>query len=126
MDMTVGSGMGSVAASGDLGDLLEARRRIVAAFEGIAAGAEALAAHAERAEALDRVQAELEEERKVTAQLEARIHALREREGGRGALEAELARLRAEVASLREQAEAKRHELDAVLSELIPLVEEAR
>ena len=118
MDMSVGSG--------DLGDLLEARRRIVAAFEDIAAGAEALAARAAEAEELDRLRQELEEERVVNAQLQERIRALRERESGRAPLEEEVSRLRRELAELRAQREAERSELDAVLSELIPLVEEAR
>ena len=118
MDMSVGAG--------DLGDLLEARRRIVAAFEGIAAGAEALAARAAEADELDRLRAELEEERVVNAQLEERIRALRDRDTGRAALEGEVSRLSAELASLRAEREAHRGELDAVLAELIPLVEGAR
>jgi hypothetical protein len=111
---------------GDLGDLLEARRRIVAAFEGIAAGAEALAARAAEASEIDRLRAEIEEERVVNAQLQERVRALREREAGRAALEEELARARAEIAELRAARDAQRGEIDAVLSELIPLVEEAR
>lgn len=118
MDMSVGAG--------DLGDLMEVRRRIVAAFEGIAAGAEALAARAAEADELDRLRLEIAEERMVNAQLQERIRALREREGSRPALEEELQRLRAELAELRARREAERRELDAVLAELIPLVEEAR
>lgn len=114
------------AGLGDLGDVLEARRRIVAAFEGIAAGAEALAAAAAQASELERLRAELEEERLVNAQLQERIRALRDREGGRAALEDELARLRAELADLKASRDAERGEIDAVLKELIPLVEEAR
>lgn len=118
MDMSVGAG--------DLGDLLEARRRIVAAFEGIAAGAEALAARAEKADEIDHLRLELEEERVVNAQLQERVRALRDRDQGRAALEEEVSRLRGEVAELRAEREAEKAEIDAVLSELIPLVEEAR
>lgn len=118
--------MDTLVGAGDLGDLLEARRRIVAAFEGIAAGAEALAARAAEAEELDRLRAELEDERTANAQLEERIRTLRERDGARAALEEEVSRLRAEVVELRAAREAERSELDAVLSELIPLVEDAR
>lgn len=118
--------MDTLVGAGDLGDLLEARRRIVAAFEDIAAGAEALAARAAEADELDRLRAELEEERVVNAQLQERIRTLRDRDGSRSALEDEVARLRAEVVELRAAREAERGELDAVLSELIPLVEDAR
>ncbi|EYD76243.1 hypothetical protein Rumeso_02167 [Rubellimicrobium mesophilum DSM 19309] len=113
------------AGLGDLGDILEARRRIVAAFEGIASGAEALAAVAAQAAELDRLRGELEDERLANAQLEERVRALREREGSRATLEVELSRLRAELADLKASREAERGEIDAVLSELIPLVEEA-
>ena len=118
--------MDMAVPAGDLGDLLEARRRIVAAFEGIAAGAEALAARAAEAEELDRLRAELEEERVVNAQLQERVRSLRDRDSGRAALEGEIERLRAELSDLRAQRETERGELDAVLAELIPLVEEAR
>ena len=118
MDMSV--------PAGDLGDLMEARRRIVAAFEGIAAGAEALAACAADAEELDRLRAELEEERAVNAQLQERVRSLRDRDTGRAALESEIERLRTELSGLQAQREAERSELDAVLAELIPLVEETR
>ena len=114
------------AAAGDLGDLMEARRRIVAAFEGIAAGAEALAACAAEAEELDRLRADLEEERVVNAQLQERIRSLRDRDTGRAALEGEIARLQGELNALRAAREAEKGELDAILLELIPLVEEAR
>lgn len=113
------------AGLGDLGDVLEARRRIVAAFEGIAAGAEALASVAAQASEIERLRAELEEERLVNAQLQERVRALREREAGRSPLEEEIARLRAEMADIRSAREAERGEIDAVLKELIPLVEEA-
>jgi chromosome segregation ATPase len=113
------------AGLGDLGDVLEARRRIVVAFEGIAAGAEALAAVAAQASEIERLRTELEEERLVNAQLQERVRALRERDPGRAPLEEELARLRAEMADLRSAREAERGEIDAVLKELIPLVEEA-
>ena len=113
------------AGLGDLGDVLEARRRIVAAFEGIAAGAEALAAMAAQAAELDHLRSELEDERLANAQLQERIRALREREGSRADLEEELARARAELADLKAAREAEQGEIDAVLKELIPLVEEA-
>jgi chromosome segregation ATPase len=118
--------MDASVGAGDLGDLLEARRRIVAAFEGIAAGAEALAAQAEKAEEVETLRAALEEERIVNAQLEERLRSLRDRDGSRAALEEEVARLRADLADLQARHDAQRGELDAVLSELIPLVEEAR
>jgi precorrin isomerase len=118
--------MDETGSSGDLGDLLEARRRIVAAFEGIAEGAEALAAKAALLTDLDRLRAEVEEERIVNAQLQERVRALRDRENGRLALEEEVTRLRAEVAELRAARDAERGEIDTVLSELIPIVEEAR
>ncbi|MBP1805988.1 hypothetical protein [Rubellimicrobium aerolatum] len=111
--------------SGDLGDLLEARRRIVAAFEGIANGAEALAARADIAREVEGLRAALEEERMANAQLEERVRALRDRENARLALEEEARRLRAEVTALRAARAAEQGELDAVLDELIPLVEEA-
>lgn len=114
------------AGLGDLGDVLETRRRIVAAFEGIAAGAEVLASMAAEAAQIDRLRAELDEERLVNAQLQERIRALRDRDSGRAALEDEVSRLRAEVAQLRASREAEHGELDAVLRELIPIVEEAR
>ena len=113
------------AGLGDLGDVLEARRRIVAAFEGIAAGAEALAAAAAQASEIKQLRAELEEERLVNAQLQERVRALRERDTGRASMEDELARLRAEMTDLRSARDAERGEIDAVLKELIPLVEEA-
>jgi septal ring factor EnvC (AmiA/AmiB activator) len=118
--------MDTVVGAGDLGDLLEARRRIVAAFEGIAAGAEALAARAADADELDRVRAELMDERVVNAQLQERLKVLRDRESGRAALEEEIARLRAELTEVRAAREADRRELDALLTELLPIVEEAR
>jgi chromosome segregation ATPase len=118
--------MDMAVVAGDLGDLLEARRRIVAAFEGIAAGAEALAARAAEADELDRLRAELEEERTVNAQLQERIRALRDRETGRTTLEEEVSRLRSELAALMAARDSQRAELDAILAELIPLVEEAR
>ena len=122
--------MNMANGAGDLGDLLEARRRIVAAFEGIAAGAEALAARAAEAEELERLRAELEDERTVNAQLQERVRALKDRgagqDGGRAALEQELAQAHARIQELEAQREADRGELDAVLAELIPLVEEAR
>ncbi len=118
--------MDESGGSGDLGDLLEARRRIVAAFEGIAGGAEALAAQAATAADMERLRAELDDERVVNAQLEERVRALRERETDRAALEEEVTRLRAEVETLRAARDAERGEIDAVLSELIPIVEEAR
>lgn len=117
--------MDTALETGDLGDLLDARRRIVAAFEGIAAGAEALAARAAEAEELDSLRAQLEEERTANAQLESRLASQKAR-GGDPALEAEVQRLRDEVARLRAEREEEKGELDAVLSELIPLVEEAR
>lgn len=118
--------MNLTVAGGDLGDLLEARRRIVAAFEGIAAGAEALAAAAAEAEEIDRLRAALEEERVVNAQLEERIRSLRDRDSARAALEDEVERLKAELSRLRADREAEKGEIDAVLAELIPLVEGAR
>jgi hypothetical protein len=121
----LGEGFMDDAGLGDLGDVLEARRRIVAAFEGIAAGAEALAAVAAQAAELDRLRGELEDERLANAQLQERIRALREREGSRAAQEEELARLRAELADLRATRDAERGEIDAVLEELIPLIQEA-
>ncbi len=114
------------ASLGDLGDILEARRRIVAAFEGIAAGAEALATVAAQAAELDRIRAELEDERLANAQLQERIRALREREASRTAQDEELARLQTELNDLKAARETERGEIDAVLEELIPLVEEAR
>ena len=118
--------MDAAHASGDLGDLLEARRRILAAFERIASGAENLSTQALRATEIDRLRAELEEERIVNAQLQERVKALRDRESGRAALEDELARARARIAELEAAREADQHEIDSVLSELIPIVEEAR
>ena len=106
------------ASLGDLGDVLEARRRIVAAFEGIAAGAEALAAVAAQAAELDRLRGELEDERLANAQLQERIRALREREGSRADQEEELARLRAELADLKSRRDAEQGEIDAVLHAL--------
>ena len=118
--------MDDSGGSGDLGDLLEARRRIVAAFEGIAGGAETLAAQAAVAAEMDRLRAEIVEERTVNAQLQERVRAMRERENSRLALEEEATRLRAEVAALKAARDVERGEIDAVLSELIPIVEEAR
>ncbi|WP_246082502.1 hypothetical protein [Rubellimicrobium rubrum] len=118
--------MDESGGAGDLGDLLEARRRIVAAFEGIAGGAESLAAKAASAAEIERLRVELDDERVVNAQLEERVRALRERESDRAALEAEVIRLRAEVEALKAARDAERGEIDAVLSELIPIVEEAR
>jgi chromosome segregation ATPase len=120
-----GRRMDAAHASGDLGDLLEARRRILAAFERIASGAENLSAQALRASEIDRLRAELEEERIVNAQLQERVRALRERDTGRAALEDELARARARIAELEAAREAEHQEIDSVLSELIPIVEEA-
>ena len=118
--------MDAANGSGDLGDLLEARRRILAAFERIASGAENLSAQALRASEIDRLRAELEEERIVNAQLQERVKALRDRDAGRAALEDELARARARIAELETAREAEHQEIDSVLSELIPIVEEAR
>jgi chromosome segregation ATPase len=121
-----GRGMDAANGSGDLGDLLEARRRILAAFERIASGAETLSAQALRASEIDRLRAELEEERIVNAQLQERVKALRDRDSGRAALEDELARARSRIAELEAAREADQQEIDSVLSELIPIVEEAR
>jgi chromosome segregation ATPase len=118
--------MDAANGSGDLGDLLEARRRIADAFERIASGAESLAGQALRVAELERLRAELEEERIVNAQLQERVKALRDRDGGRAALEDELARARARIAELLAQRHAHQTELDSVLSELIPIVEQAR
>lgn len=131
------SGMAGGLAGGlaGLDDLLEARRRIVAAFEGIAAGAEALAARRAPAsdtapgadpEELARLRAELDEERLANAQLEARVKALRDRAEAPPAIETELASARAELAALRAERATLRAELDAVLSELAPILEEAQ
>lgn len=125
---------------GDLEDILEARRRIVAAFEGIAADSEALAQHLAEAPdpaELDRLRAAIEEERVVNAQLSERNRVLHERAGheragasaadGRVAdLEQGLARAREEVAGHEARRAAERAEMDEVLAELIPLIEEAR
>jgi septal ring factor EnvC (AmiA/AmiB activator) len=117
MDMAVGAG--------DLGDLLEARRRIIAAFEEIAAGAEALASRAAEAEDVERLRADLEKERAVNAQLQEQVRVLRDRGTGNEALEAQIAELRAEISNLTAARNAQRVELDAILAQLIPLIEEA-
>lgn len=104
-----------------------------AALSAIAAGTEALAsrlAAAPNQTELERLRAELEEERIANAQLQERIRALRERrqdsdDGQIRELEQQLAEARAEIARLRASAERDRAEIDAVLRELTPIVEEA-
>ncbi len=124
--------MDDLTGQGDLRDLFEARRRIVAAFEDIAAGTEALASYAlARDEAqvdlaeVTRLREALEEERTANAQLEERVRALRERGGSAEAVESELAAARGRLAELESREGARAAEIDAVLSELIPLLEEA-
>lgn len=134
-------GMGEGDEPEGLARLRQARERIAAALAGIAQGAEALASRAAEApnpSELDRLRAELEEERLANAQLEERIRTLRERERERAAagedtaraevarLSAELEAARGEIARLSAEAEARRREVEAVLAELVPLVEEAR
>jgi hypothetical protein len=122
--------MDDVSGQGDLHALFEARRRIVAAFEDIAAGTEALASYAlAREEAVDpaevaRLLEALDEERTANAQLEERVRALRERGGSLDAVEAELGAVRGRLAELEASEAARAAEIDAVLSELIPLLEE--
>lgn len=120
--------MDELSGQGNLQGLFEARRRIVAAFEDIAAGTEALAsqvvaqaeAPADLAE-LARLREALEEERTANSQLEERVRALRERGDPDGTLEEAQNRMVA-----LESAEAARTaEIEAVLRELIPLLEEA-
>ena len=127
--------MDDLSGQGDLQALFEARRRIVAAFEDIAAGTEALAslALARDEDAVDpaevaRLRDALEEERAANAQLEERVRSLR----GRGeeaaeveALGSELAAARDRLAAVEAHDAARTAEIDAVLSELIPLLEEA-
>lgn len=126
------------SAQGDLQAFYDARRRIIASFEDIATGTEALVtlaysrdaeANEDRAdpEEVARLQALLDEERVANAQLEERVRALRERQTAEGPAHAstEMEAARARIAEL-ESAEAVRlAELDAVLAELIPLLEEA-
>lgn len=120
--------MDDLSGQGDLQALFEARRRIVTAFEDIAAGTEALAslALARDDEAVDpaevaRLREALEEERTANAQLEERLRSLR----GRGAEAEELAAARERLAAVEAEEAARAAEIDAVLSELIPLLEEA-
>lgn len=123
--------MDDMSGQGDLQALYEVRRRIVAAFEDIAAGTEALASYAlSREDAVDpaevsRLREALNEERTANAQLEERLRALRERGGSADVLEAELATARTRVVELESAEAAREAEMDAVLSELIPLLEEA-
>lgn len=122
--------MDELDGQGGFQDLLDAHGRIVTAFEKIAAGAEALAARAESAPdpaELARLRAEIEEERTVNAQLAERVRVLRERQDPRlSELEESLAQARARITELEAERAASRAEVDAVLTELIPLVEEAR
>ena len=124
------------SGQGDVQGLLDAHRRIFADFEEIAAGTEALAlaasmappGHPSPAEAseVDRLRAEIEEERMANAQLTERVRALREREAERHAgLAGELDRARAEVARLRAEREGERAEIDAVVAALAPLIAES-
>lgn len=124
--------MDDLSGHGDLQALFEARRRIVAAFEDIAEGTEALASYAlaRDEEPVDpaevaRLREALDEERTANAQLEERIRALRERGGSVDAVESELAAARDRLAALAATEAARAAEMDAVLSELIPLLEEA-
>lgn len=124
--------MDDLSGHGELQALVEARRRIVAAFEDIAAGTEALASYAlardedpvDPAE-VARLREALDEERTVSAQLEERVRALRERGSALDAVEAELAAVRSRLAEVEAAEAARAAEMDAVLSELIPLLEEA-
>jgi predicted nucleic acid-binding Zn-ribbon protein len=114
--------------------LRAARERVSAALSAIAVGTEALASRAAQAPdpaELDRLRAELDEERTANAQLQERIRALRERGAGGDdsqsrQLEQELAQARDEIARLRAAAEREREEIESVLRELAPIVEEAR
>ena len=122
--------MDELSGQGDLQGLFEARRRIVAAFEDIAAGTEALASLVvEQAEApsdpaeVARLREALDEERAANAQLEERVRALRERGGGDA--EAALAEAQNRMVSLESTEAAREAEIEAVLRELIPLLEEA-
>jgi len=126
--------MDELSGQGDLQAFFEARRRIVAAFEDIAAGTESLALESARlgdgaadpAE-FHRLRAEVEEERVVNAQLTERVRALRERQGDRLVeLEDDLTRARERIRGLEAERAAQRAEIDAVLAELIPIIEEAR
>lgn len=114
----------------------DAHKRIVAAFEGIASGAEALAlraTHAPDPSELARLRTEVEDERVANAQLAERVRALRGR-GGEGeaqddrvaALESSLAQAQEEIAGLEALRAADRAEMDAVLAELMPIIEDAR
>ena len=136
------------SAQGDLQAFFDARRRIIASFEDIATGTEALVSLAygklddsaptdsppvdsgdERAEPEEvaRLRALLDEERMANAQLEERVRALRERQDAEGPTDpgAELDAAQARVAELESAQAARQAELDAVLAELIPLLEEA-
>lgn len=122
--------MDELSGQGDLQGLFEARRRIVAAFEDIAAGTEALAslvvaqaeAPADPAE-IARLRGALGEERAANAQLEERVRALRERSGGEAG--AALAEAQNRMVALESADAAREAEIEAVLRELIPLLEEA-
>jgi len=120
--------MDEMSGQGDLQALFEARRRIVAAFEDIAAGTEALASYAlsrdeEVVDPLEvaRLREALQEERVVNAQLEERVRSLRQKGEGAG----EIAETRERLAAAEADAEARAAEIEAVLLELIPLLEEA-
>jgi small-conductance mechanosensitive channel len=120
----------------DLQEIQDARDRIIAAFETIAAGAETLALRASQAidpAELARLHEEIDEERMANAQLAERIRILHEREAAQRApagrvteLEGSLAEAQEQIADLTARRAAERAEVEAVLAELMPLIEEAR
>ena len=125
--------MDELSGQGDLQALFEARRRIVAAFEDIASGTEALASLVmaqEEPEAdppeVARLRAELDEERTANAQLEERVKVLRERGGAEaGEVREALAAATGRLAAIEAEDAARRAEIDSILAELIPLLEDA-
>ena len=125
--------MDELSGQGDLQALFEARRRIVAAFEDIAAGTEALVTLAQvpapaptiDPEEVKRLRVELEEERIANAQLEERVRVLNGRlRSGTG--DEALAAAQSRVAELEALLAARAAEVDAVLARLVPLLEEAQ
>lgn len=135
--------MDEQSGQADLQALFEMRRRMVAAFEDIAMGVEALASQLvnqseDGASAgsgpqepgdlgeVARLREALEEERTANAQLEERVRVLHARGEGRAeAAEADLSQARERAAAAAAAESTRAAELDAVLSELIPLLEEA-
>lgn len=124
------------SGQGDLQGLLEAHRRIFAAFEGIAEGTEALALLAAQStlapvplispDEVERLRSEIDEERMANAQLVERVRALKEREESRvAALEGDLGEAQAKITALEAARSADRAEIEAILSALTPLIAEA-